>query len=279
MAYSITRGAKIKDRTQLTSMAAHNFRLRSQSNIDPARTPKNRLLVNKLGVDHRNADDLNAKLTAYYDGLGVKEKKDNVLMMEFIATASPEFFVGKSEEEINTWVKAQVAFFEGEFGENLKLAIVHRDEASPHLHFAISCEEKRLRRFKNRHGEGVKEGYALNAARWDPAYFLGLQDRYAAHNAVFGLERGKRHSKAVHKELRAEIASLRKKNKRQAELLESAKAALVATRDYITGLVDDTLLLLDLVIGNDVPLDAKATEAVARVAKLRKPRASKPKAL
>lgn len=278
MAYSITRGAKIKDRTQLTSMAAHNFRLRSQSNIDSARTPKNRLLVNKLGVDHRNADDLNAKLTAYYDGLGVKEKKDNVLMMEFIATASPEFFVGKSEAEINTWVKAQVAFFEGEFGDNLKLAIVHRDEASPHLHLAVSCEEKRQRRFKNRHGEGVKEGYALNARRWDPAFFIGLQDRYAAHNSVFGLERGMRNSKAVHQELRAEVEALRLTNKKQREVIKSAKAALVKTREMFNTLIDDTLVLLGLVVDNDLPLDEVQAAAVARVAKLQKPRAPKPKA-
>lgn len=278
MAYSITRGAKIKDRTQLTSMAEHNFRLRSQSNIDASRTPKNRLLVNKLGVDQRDAADLNAKLTAYYEELGVKEKKDNVLMLEFIATASPEFFVGKSEAEVNVWVKAQVAFFEAEFGDNLKLAIVHRDEASPHLHLAVSCEEKRLRRFKNRHGEGVKEGYALNAARWDPAFFLGLQDRYAAHNAVFGLERGKRGSKAVHKELRAEVEALRLTNKQQRDLIKSAKAALLKTREMFNTLIDDTLVLLGLVVENDLPMDAGQAAAVARVAKLKQPRAPKPKA-
>lgn len=277
MAYSITRGAKIKDRTQLASMAAHNFRLRTQSNIDVQRTPKNRLLVNKLGVDHRDAADLNAKLTAYYEKLGVKEKKDNVLMMEFIATASPEFFEGKTEAEVNVWVKAQVAFFEGEFGASLKLAIVHRDEASPHLHFAVSCEEKRLRRFKNRHGEGVKEGYALNAARWDPAFFLGLQDRYAAHNAKFGLERGKRGFKAVHKDLQAEVGALRKQSKRQGELLESAKAALVKTREMFNTLIDDTLVLLDMVLDNKLPMDAKQAAVAARVAKLKLPRAPKAK--
>lgn len=277
MAYSITRGAKIKDRTQLTSMAEHNFRLRPQANIDASRTPKNRLLVNKLGVDQRDAADLNAKITAYYKGLGVKEKKDNVLMMEFIATASPEFFEGKSEAEVNVWVKAQVAFFEAEFGDNLKLAILHRDEASPHLHFGVSCEEKRQRRFKNRHGEGVKEGYALNARRWDPVFFIGLQDRYAAHNSVFGLERGKRGSNAVHQDLKAEVEALRLRDKRQRELIKSAKAALKQTREHLMSLIDDTLKLIDIVMGKDLT-DDEAAE-VARVAnKVRPPRAQKPKA-
>lgn len=276
MAYSITRGAKIKDRTQLTSMAEHNFRLRAQSNIDATRTPRNKLLVNKLGVDHRDAADLNTKLTAYYEELGVKERKDNVLMMEFIATASPEFFEGKTEAEVNTWVKAQVVFFEAEFGENLKLAIVHRDEATPHLHLAISCEEKRLRHFKNRHGEGVKESYALNARRWDPEFFVGLQDRYAVHNAKFGLERGKRNSKAIHQELVDENRQLRKKNKAQSEMFTKAKAALIETRAYVNGLIDDVLSLIDIAVSKDLSADEAAE--VARVAnKVRKPRSPKAK--
>jgi hypothetical protein len=276
MAYSITRGAKIKDRAKLTNMARHNFRLRTQSNIDAAKTPKNRIIVNKLGVDHRNADDLNTKLTAYYNGLGVKEKKGNVLMMEFIATASPEFFVGKSEEEINTWVKAQVDFFEGEFGNNLKLAIVHMDETSPHLHFAVSCEEKRQRRFKNRHGEGVKESYALNARRWDPAFFIGLQDRYAAHNSVFGLERGKRGSKAEHRDLMEEVEALRLRNKSQRELIKSIKAALRETKKSFSDLIDDTIKLIDIVAGKDLT-DNEAAEIARVVNKVRPARAPKAK--
>jgi len=72
--------------------------------------------------------------------LGVKKGKENVLMMQFIATAAPECFVGKSEAEINTWFKAQVCVFEDEFGDNLKLGVVQMEEASPHLHLAVSWD-------------------------------------------------------------------------------------------------------------------------------------------
>jgi hypothetical protein len=95
--------------------------------------------------------------------------------------------VGKSEAEINTWVKAQECVFEAEFGDNLKLGVVQMEEASPHLHLGG------ILGFLKRRGR-VKESSALNARRWDPAdpaFFWGLPDSYAAHNVKFGLERGK----------------------------------------------------------------------------------------
>lgn len=271
MAHSITRGAKIKDRRQLTSMAEHNFRVRTQDNIDSGRTHLNRMMVNKLGVDVTVAKDLNEKLTDYYRGLEIKEKADNVLMLEFIATASPEFFEGKTKAEVDRWAKAQVAFFEEEFGVNFKMACLHLDEKTPHLHIAVSTEEKKVRRFKNRHGEGVKEGYSLNAARWDPGYFVGLQDRFAKANERFGLERGERHSKATHKTL-VEIAErLKVENEKKSALIKGARKALMQTKEMMNGLIDDLVSMIDIVSAKE--LDVGEAAEVARVAKkVRKPR-------
>lgn len=92
---NILRTEKVKSRSQITQAAEHNFRLRDQNNIDPDRTPLNKIMVNSLGVDVTKASDLQEKLTVFYQGLGIKERSDNVLMMEFVVSASPEFFEKK----------------------------------------------------------------------------------------------------------------------------------------------------------------------------------------
>ena len=83
MSYCILRTEKVKTRQQITQAAEHNLRLRFQPNIDAKRTPRNQVLVNSLGASLNEAADLQKKLTEYYSGLGIKERKDNVLMLEF----------------------------------------------------------------------------------------------------------------------------------------------------------------------------------------------------
>ena len=264
MAYSITRGLKIKDRTQMTSMAEHNFRIRTQENIDSSRTPQNRLLVNKLGVNTSIANDLNKKVTEYYKEKEVKERVDNVLMLEFIATASPEFFKGKSKKQIDEWADAQIDFFEKEFGDNFKIAVLHMDELTPHIHLAITTEEKKIRRFKNRHGESFKEGYSLNANRWNPEYFTGLQTRFSAANERFGLERGVKNSKAKHQTLLEANEKLKAKDKKNVEVINGARKALIDAKAMINGLIDDLVSMIDIVTAKD--LDDEEQAEVARVA-------------
>ena len=92
----ILRTAKVKNRTQITQACEHNFRLREQSNIDTSKSHLNQVLVNSLGVDTTIANDLQLKLSKHYQSLGIKERANNVLMMEFVVSASPDFFLNKS---------------------------------------------------------------------------------------------------------------------------------------------------------------------------------------
>lgn len=197
--YCILRTAKIKDRQQLTDAAEHNFRLRHQSNIMIEKTKDNKILFNSLNVDTTIRNDLNLKLTEFYKDLKIKEKSDNVLMMEFVASASPEFFIDKSKEQIDEWANSQLDYFKNEFGENLKLAVLHLDELTPHIHFMISTEMKSVKKYKNQSGECYKESYSLNAKRFNPEFLTNLQDSYAMHNKKFGLYRGIKGSKKKHK--------------------------------------------------------------------------------
>lgn len=189
--YSILRTAKIKDRQQINSMAEHNFRLRDQLNIKNNLSHLNQILINNLNVDTTKKSSLQEKLTEHYDSLNIKEKKDNVLMMEFVVTASPEFFENISEEKLKKWVDHQVDFFKQEFGDQVKMAVLHRDETTPHIHFMLGTEQHSVKKYKNQKGEFFKESWSLSAKKFNPEYLTDLQSAYALHNSPFGLLRGK----------------------------------------------------------------------------------------
>lgn len=202
MSYNIMRTAKIKDRQAITSAASHNFRIRQQGNIDASRTPLNRVLWNPMKVDLRKADALQKAITGRYEALGAKERKNSVLAQEFIISASPDFFDGLSDEKVAIWAEHQLKFMKNEFGDNLQVAVLHLDEKTPHLHFLLSCEEKSLKVYKNRHGTSERETYSLNAKRWGPDFLRDLHTRHAEHNEKLGLKRGNPSSGAVHKPLK-----------------------------------------------------------------------------
>lgn len=196
--YAILRTKKLKTRAKITAAVGHNLRLRQQSNIDSSKTKLNEILFNSLDVDVAKAASLQEKLTDFYASLDIKERKNNVLMMEFVATASPSFFKGKTVEQIGKWALDQVQFVKNEFGQQLKLAVLHMDETSPHIHFMVSTEIKSLKRYKNQKGEFHKETWSLNADRYNPEFLVGLQDRFAEHNKKWKLVRGVRGSMRKH---------------------------------------------------------------------------------
>lgn len=202
MSNNILRTEKVKSRAQITQAAEHNFRLRTQSNIDASRTHLNKILINTLDVDVTVANDLQNKLSDFYSNLGIKEKKDNVLMMEFVVSASPEFFTGKKMSQIEEWAKNQVDFFKNEFGDQVKIAVLHLDEKTPHLHFMIGTEVKSVKKYKNQKGECFKETWSLNAKRYNPEFLIGLHDRHAICNNKYKLKRGVRGSMRKHKTLK-----------------------------------------------------------------------------
>lgn len=210
MSYNIMRTQKLKDRAKVTSAASHNFRLRHQGNIDASRSQLNQVLVNNLNANLNVAEGLQEALTGHYKALGVKERKNSVLAQEFVISASPEFFEGLKPEQVEIWAKHQVKFMRKEFGDNVQVAVLHLDEATPHLHFLLSCEEKSLKRYKNQKGEFFKETYSLNANRWGPDFLVDLHTRHAEHNAPLKLKRGKRNSGVAHKPLKDYYRDLNK---------------------------------------------------------------------
>ena len=199
---NILRTQKVKSRGQITQAAEHNFRLRDQNNIDKTRTPLNKIMVNSLGVDFTKASDLQEKITIFYQGLGIKERSDNVLMMEFIVSASPEFFENKTPAQVENWAKHQVEFFEKKFPGQVKIAVLHLDEKTPHLHFMVGTELESVKKYKNQKGEFFKKSWSLNAKRYDKQFLIDLHTEHAKHNENFGLKRGVKGSMRNHTSLK-----------------------------------------------------------------------------
>ncbi len=188
--YAILRTKKLKNRNKITEATEHNLRLRTQHNINDDRSHLNQILYNPLGINLTEASSFQEKLTEHYLNLNIKEKQNNTLAFEYVVTASPEFFLKKSIEEIGKWSGDQVEFMRKEFGDQVKFAILHLDEKTPHIHFFVSTEVKSIKKYKNRYGFCEKETWSLNSEKIDPDFLADLQTRFALENKKWGLKRG-----------------------------------------------------------------------------------------
>lgn len=199
--FAIIRTKKLKDKAKVTAAANHNLRYgKFNHNVDLGKTKNNIILLDKIkatsGVDFRE------KLERRYEGLNVKTRTNNVLAMEFLLTASPNFFDDMSEADVKQWIEAQKEFAKTEFGDNLVLMVAHLDERTPHIHCILATDHTTTKKYKNRYGECEKTTTTLNARRFDRNYLKELQTRFASFNSCYGLSRGVFHSKAKHSTLK-----------------------------------------------------------------------------
>lgn len=100
------------------------------SQIDPTRTPDNYHLV--------KGENWNKTITAHIHQAEVKERKDSVVMLDGVYTASADWFEQHTPEEAAEFFQACLDFHIKAFcGDDRSLvinAVVHRDETTPHLH-------------------------------------------------------------------------------------------------------------------------------------------------
>lgn len=143
-------------------------------------------------------------------GLG-KPRRDAVLAVEMVMSASPSWFATATPDERADWTHTSMEYARATFGPaNILQAVRHDDEETPHIHvLAIPLEQKqRARAGRPRKGrEGAKRApvlsWGLNADRilGGPERLREHQSTYAAEIAHLGIRRGrpKRETKAQHK--------------------------------------------------------------------------------
>ena len=134
MAYAIIRIEK----RQIGSCAAiekHHERKKEQykgnPDIDSALTPLNYHLVSP-------AKSYRMTALERIEEVGAKRRKDSVILQDGLLTASPEWIRDKSPQEQAEYFNYAFEFLKERYREeNFVSAVVHLDEATPHMHFVF----------------------------------------------------------------------------------------------------------------------------------------------
>ena len=159
------------------ALEAHHERWKEQyasnPDIDVRRSKDNFHIIQPTQKYRR---EINSRIKA----AGCRTRKDSTMFVDTLITASPEFFQGRSRQEVRAYFTEAVAFMEQKVGRgNIFSAVVHMDEKTPHLHLCFTpiTKDGRL---------SAKEilGNRVQLSRW--------QDEFHAHmNKAFPvLQRG-----------------------------------------------------------------------------------------
>lgn len=185
MAFAILRFEKIKALPDLTAMAGHWDRTRPTPNADP------------------KAQDWAVQFLHGQDGvfevekrLPAKRRKDAVICLEALLSASPEYFRPDDpskagvydHDRTRAWAQASMKWLKKEFGNRLASAVVHLDEATPHIHAAIVPLDKGTGRLN------AKEQFGRTELR-------RFQTDYAKAVKHLGIQRGQEYSQAQHEDV------------------------------------------------------------------------------
>src|SRR5471032_56461 len=128
MGYAILRTQKLKSGIAIRRSLTHAFREQETPNADPSRTPEN---------THIGAADVDEALANLNERLATQDKvrKNAVLAVEYLITASPEDMRGKSRQEQDAYFRDALKWVEDKHGKaNVIYAGIHRDEQTPHMY-------------------------------------------------------------------------------------------------------------------------------------------------
>lgn len=132
--YAILRIEKRK-LGSVTHINNHHERLKekykSNEDIDPERTHLNYHLVEPEGKYREKALERIKEV-------GAKRRKDSVVLQDVLITASPDWIDAKSYDEQVEYFDHAFDFISDRYGrENILSAVVHMDEAHPHMHLVF----------------------------------------------------------------------------------------------------------------------------------------------
>jgi len=209
--FAILRIEKISDPAELTRSLKHCFREQETDNADPARTMDN---------SHHLAASVDQAQAAFEASLPPvsKRRKNGVIAIEYLITASPEALKEKSRAKADAYFADSIAWLRKRHGAgNILVATVHRDETTPHLSAFVVPRDPRGKMNARHFCGGADE---LSKMQTDFAENVG---------AEHGLVRGILKSGARHQTIRAYYASMRK-----AEEERNRADAILATQNDLS---------------------------------------------
>lgn len=189
MNYAIMRCKKLKGMGSVAASLDHYYRERDTPNADPERTPLN---LYKLDAT------TDATMGRLRSKLPEKRRKDAVLAVEYMMTASPEWWKTASKEQQQAFFQQSAKWLVDKYGKENVLALgIHRDETSPHLSaFVVPMTKDGRLSAKDYIGGREK--------------LRNDQTTYAQPLERLGLERGVRGSKAQHKTIQKYYGEMEK---------------------------------------------------------------------
>ena len=213
--YAILRFKKYKG-PEIGRIEAHNERTKERYNsnpdIDLSRSENNFHIIAPTDRYRKMSEALIKQYNC------PRVRSDSVRVVETLITASPEFFEGKSEQEIRAFFQHAVNFLKNELGEDRLIAApVHMDEKTPHMHlsFVPITKDGRL---------SAKDivGNCKKLTAWQDRFWLHMVSIYP------DLERGESASKTGREHIPPRIfkqaANLNKQAKAILELLSDTNA-------------------------------------------------------
>jgi hypothetical protein len=191
MGYAILRVQKLKSAVAVYRSMKHAFREQDTPNADSTRTPDN---------THIGPESVDEAMVAFSAALPAKVRKNAVLCVEYLMTASPEDMHSKTPEQQDAYFADSLNWLRKRHGaENVIYAGVHRDEQTPHMYAYVVPKDPDTGRLNCRRFLGGSA--ALREMQTDFAEQVGKQHQ---------LERGIEGSKARHTAIRTYYAGIAK---------------------------------------------------------------------
>lgn len=187
--FAILRCAKIKNLGNMGASLQHTFRERETPNADPARIRDNTVLV--------GAEDSRGVLDAWRARAPEKIRANAVHGLEYFIGGSPGALNAMSRADQDAYFRRALDWLEERHGkENVLSAVIHRDEATPHMTvMTIPLDDRGKLNARALVGDRGK----LSAMQTDFAERVGKP---------YGLERGVQGSKATHERVKSAYAHL-----------------------------------------------------------------------
>lgn len=183
--FAILRAKKIKTAGGVNLSLKHAYRDQITPNADPNRLSNNSMLI-------PTREEALSRFNERLSQVEGKIRKNGVLCVEYLITASPEDMHAKTKEQQDQYFKDALKWLEERHGkENIITAGIHRDESTPHLYVHVVPMDRNRNKLNCRAFLGGAD--VLSAMQTD------FYNKVAKNH---GLERGIKGSKARHTRVR-----------------------------------------------------------------------------
>jgi predicted CopG family antitoxin len=218
VAYAIMRAKKLATMGAAAASMKHNFRERETPNADRSRTHENEHLV---------AGSTNEAMGRLRELLPEKRRKDAVLAVEYVMTASPEWWARADQAHQRAFFERSLNWLQEKYGaRNVLVATIQRDEKTPHLSAFVVP--------KTRDGRLSAKEFIGNRQK-----MRADQTSFAERVRELGLERGIEGSKVTHQRVKQFYGEVDRDEPAHARLLPAALTPRVLEKRFLTRTVED----------------------------------------